>query len=63
MTRLSQVRATQSGITSSLIGSLGVLLKRLVLRRTLHKIEQLDDHLLRDIGLTRRDVITIRRYA
>jgi hypothetical protein len=62
MTRLSQVRATQSGIFCILIGGLGAQLKRLVLRRTLHRIEQLDDHMLRDIGLSRRDIDTMRRH-
>ena len=62
MNAMTLVRAWASRNGSPLGLTFGGLARRLVRDRALLKLHHLDDRLLRDIGLTRADLETMRRY-
>lgn len=62
MTSLSQARAARPGATSFFAATFGAIILRFSRQRTLKRLDELDDRLLRDIGLTRGDITEMRRH-
>jgi|EndMetStandDraft_4_1072995.scaffolds.fasta_scaffold3438050_1 uncharacterized protein YjiS (DUF1127 family) len=62
MTASSRAQAGAPALFTSLASGLGSLLKPIIRRRTLAKLDELDDRLLKDIGLTRFDIDAMRRH-
>jgi len=62
MTTIPQKRTSQTGAIILLSTALGTLTGALRRRRRLVRLEQLDDRMLRDIGLTRWDIDSMRRH-
>lgn len=61
MTARSRARAAAPSFLSALSSGLGFMLTPLIRRRTLARLGELDDRLLKDIGLTRYDIDAMRR--
>jgi len=62
MSSHTAARAERPGVAHYLSLVIGAFATDLVRRRTLARLDDLDDHLLRDIGLTRGDLDSLRRH-
>lgn len=61
MTSHTQARTHTSGALIHFLTSLGHLARRIINQRAYAKLTDLDDRLLRDVGLTRADIERMRR--
>ncbi len=62
MNTMTFARARGARDGNPIVSALRGFTRRLVRDRALAKLRDLDDHLLRDIGLTRGDLETLRRH-
>jgi len=62
MSSHTAARSERPGVGHYLSLVIGALATGLVRRRTLARLSDLDDHILRDIGLTRGDLEVMRRH-
>jgi uncharacterized protein YjiS (DUF1127 family) len=62
MNSMTLARARGARDSNPIVLALRGFARRFVRDRALAKLRDLDDHLLRDIGLTRGDLETLRRH-